>query len=102
MIDLTITRLQLYTLQMPSLLICATTLSCGVEFSAVLTHISQVGKLSSRRRTSQNQTPTTVWLCVRGRKHLLDAKHCPCIGFLNPQQSYEVGPDQTPPFQRSY
>lgn len=61
MIDLTITRLQLYTLHMPSLLICTTTLSCGVEFSAVLRHISQVGKLRPPEgKPLRIRHPTTV------------------------------------------
>lgn len=60
MIDLIITRLQLYTLQMPSLFICTTTLSC-VEFSAVLRRISQVGKLRPPEgKPLRIRHPTTV------------------------------------------
>ena len=88
MIDLTITRHQLYTLRMPSLLICTATLSCGVEFSAILRPISQVGKLRPLGGDPLRiRHLTTVWLYATGREHLLGAEHCPYIGLLNPQQS---------------
>lgn len=86
---------------MPSLLLCTTTLSCGIEFSAILRPLSQMGKLRPPGgEPLQIRHLTTVWLCVTGREHLQGAKHCPCIGLLNPQQSYEVGPDYTLLFQR--
>lgn len=102
MTDLTITRHQLYIYDTCHLfLICTTTLSCGAEFSAVLKPLSQMGKLSPPGgKPLQIRHLTTVWLYVAGRERLQGAKHCPCIGLLNPQQSYEVDPDYTPLFRR--
>lgn len=65
MIDLTITRHQLYALHMPSLLICITTLSCGAEFSAILRPILQVGKVRPPGGESIRITHlSTVWLSI--------------------------------------
>lgn len=62
MIDLTITRHQLYALHMPSLLIC---ISCGAEFSAILRPILQVGKVRPPGGESIRITHlSTVWLSI--------------------------------------
>ena len=103
MTGLTMTRHQLYTLHMPSPLIGTISLSCGTEFSAVLSPISQMSKLKPSRgamNLCKSVVLSAVWLGVGEREHLLGAECCLGVGSLNPQQPYEVAPVYIPLSQR--